>query len=134
MTACEILLRLLPQGGQYGGGVALKLRRAMAASGARTRNRRYRLAKGTLFFTAFEGVHGRELWRSDGTEAGTVLVDDIRPGGLGSDPGDFDHDLDVGLTDVKAPLSSAPMTASAGASCGKPTRRSWTPTATARIR
>src|SRR5262249_40455119 len=35
---------------------------------------------GTLFFSAFDPVHGTELWRSDGTAAGTVLVKDIRPG------------------------------------------------------
>lgn len=32
---------------------------------------------GTLFFAATDGVHGRELWRSDGREDGTVLVKDI---------------------------------------------------------
>jgi ELWxxDGT repeat protein len=35
---------------------------------------------GTLFFTANDGTSGYELWKSDGTEAGTVMVKDIRPG------------------------------------------------------
>ena len=32
-----------------------------------------------LFFTA-QGPGGRELWKSDGSEAGTVRLKDIRPG------------------------------------------------------
>ena len=34
----------------------------------------------TLFFGAFDPVSGQELWKSDGTETGTVLVKDINPG------------------------------------------------------
>lgn len=34
----------------------------------------------TLFFRANNGVNGQELWKSDGTEAGTVMVKDINPG------------------------------------------------------
>src|SRR5262249_38132291 len=44
---------------------------------------------GTLFFAANDGTHSLELWKSDGTAAGTVLVKDINPStafGGGSSP------------------------------------------------
>lgn len=34
---------------------------------------------GTLFFSATNGVTGVELWQSNGTAAGTVLVKKINP-------------------------------------------------------
>ncbi len=37
-----------------------------------------------LLFGATETTHGSELWRTDGTEAGTVLVKDINPGASSS--------------------------------------------------
>jgi ELWxxDGT repeat protein len=44
---------------------------------------------GTLFFRANDGTNGPELWKSDGTDAGTVLVRDIIPGAGGSYPADL---------------------------------------------
>jgi len=42
-----------------------------------------------VFFRADDGSSGRELWKTDGTRDGTVLVKDIRPGGDGSSPLNF---------------------------------------------
>jgi ELWxxDGT repeat protein len=39
---------------------------------------------GTLYFTAYDDTHGFELWKSDGTAEGTVLLKDINPGPNGS--------------------------------------------------
>src|SRR5262249_58032778 len=44
---------------------------------------------GTLFFSAFDPAHGIELWKSDGTAAGTVLAADINLGSHGSYPSDL---------------------------------------------
>jgi ELWxxDGT repeat protein len=44
---------------------------------------------GTLYFEANDGAHGQELWKSDGTAAGTLMVKDINPGSSGSEPYDL---------------------------------------------
>src|SRR6202023_2563521 len=44
---------------------------------------------GTLFFPANDGVHGAELWQSNGTAAGTVMIKDINAGPANSYPFDL---------------------------------------------
>ncbi len=53
---------------------------------------------GTLFFAANDGTSGLELWKSDGTATGTVLVKDINPG-PGSSIG-----FEAGAADVNGTL------------------------------
>jgi ELWxxDGT repeat protein len=48
------------------------------------------VAAGKLFFAANDGVHGFELWISDGTASGTRMVRDINPGGDHAFPGSKD--------------------------------------------
>jgi ELWxxDGT repeat protein len=40
----------------------------------------------TLYFTAYDSLHGRELWKSDGTAPGTLRLKDINLGSNGSYP------------------------------------------------
>ena len=43
-------------------------------------------AAGRVFFTASDGVHGKELWVSDGSALGTRMLRDIHPGVANSSP------------------------------------------------
>jgi len=42
-------------------------------------------ANGVLYYKGNDGIHGKELWKSDGTEAGTNMIIDLYPGGDGSE-------------------------------------------------
>jgi len=87
-TAATLLIGIAPADAQR------LVRDINPAGSSAPRNLVY--VNGTLFFVArrIENRHygpGRELWKSDGTEEGTVLVKDIWPGRRNSDP----HSLTV---------------------------------------
>src|SRR4029079_5297853 len=65
---------------------AKRLRDIVAGTGSST-PRDFTAVGSTLYFSANDGVHGRELWRTDGTTAGTHMVKDVRPGSRGSSIG-----------------------------------------------
>ena len=44
---------------------------------------------GVIYFSAIDGVNGRELWQTDGTNSGTELVLDLSEGKLDSSPTNF---------------------------------------------
>jgi len=45
--------------------------------------------RGILYFPGYDAEHGVELWRTDGTVAGTFMEADINPGAADSLPHDF---------------------------------------------
>ena len=59
------------------------------SSNISTNNRDIFSSNGWLYFNASDGIHGNELWKSDGTASGTVMVKDINLGAESSAPFGF---------------------------------------------
>lgn len=57
----------------------------------------FALVNGFWYFTATTGASGDELWRTDGTAAGTSMVMDINPGTASSSPGNLVSFFGAGL-------------------------------------
>src|SRR2546422_2753737 len=55
-------------------------------SGSSSSPNQFTIVGGIAFFTAADGPHGRELWETDGTPAGTHLLKDIYPSSGSSNP------------------------------------------------
>jgi len=72
--------------GTAAGTVMVKDINPGSASGLYGGDRWFTVLDGIGYFPANDGINGFELWRTDGTEAGTYMVKDINPGLANSDP------------------------------------------------
>ena len=72
-------------------GSAFTLKNINPAGGSTTGSFGFTALGGTVLFQADDGVTGSELWATDGTSAGTVLLKDLAPEryGVGSSPRGF---------------------------------------------
>ena len=46
----------------------------------------YAVLNNVIYYSADDGIHGTEFWRSDGTDTGTYMVKNINPGNASSYP------------------------------------------------
>ena len=70
----------------------------------------------TLYFQANDGTNGAELWKSDGTASGTVMVKDINSGSGTIDSERFTLPLHSSL---ETPSISQPPTEPTESNCGR---------------
>ncbi|HEX3128903.1 MAG TPA: ELWxxDGT repeat protein [Thermoanaerobaculia bacterium] len=69
-----------------------------------------------LYFAFDDGIHGTELWRTDGTAGGTRMVKDICPGACSSSPTWLTA---VGPYILSSPRTTEPMAGSSGGRLGR---------------
>lgn len=86
-TLLIFILFLLAAYGAAGQPVLVKDIVAGSGSGIGNIGREVQVLGNQVFFWANDGSNGEELWVSDGTAAGTVLIKDIHPGSASSGPG-----------------------------------------------
>jgi ELWxxDGT repeat protein len=65
----------------YDGILGIQLLKDINPGSANSFPLSFTIANNTLFFQASDGTNGAELWKTDGTAAGTVLIKDINPVG-----------------------------------------------------
>ncbi len=75
--------------GTSAGTMLLKDIQPGSANGLQSFEIAYTVFQNKLIFTANDGVKGREIWISDGTAAGTVLLSDVDPGAAESNPSNY---------------------------------------------
>lgn len=73
---------------------------------------------GALLFSADDGVHGNELWRCDGSVAGTRLLADLWPGATSGNPRESVRFGERVLFVADAPASGAELWQSDGTTAG----------------
>ena len=82
-TALHTCLLALGSHAAYGQPVSLVKDINTALTSSSSSPLEFTEVNGIVFFAATDSLHGSELWRTDGTAAGTFRVKDIAPGTCG---------------------------------------------------
>ncbi|HEX7708855.1 MAG TPA: ELWxxDGT repeat protein [Thermoanaerobaculia bacterium] len=69
---------------KYSNGQAKLLKDIAPGTKSSFSSRLFDMGGGTALFFANDGIHGSELWRTDGTTEGTMMVADLNPSGNGA--------------------------------------------------